>query len=131
MDDISIIGIIVAALAFFFLGAVWYTFLFGRAWRGEVGVTEEQAATPNPMLFVWSIAVALVLAVTLALLIRSGGTGYGFKVGAGTGIGIGAAVIAQNCVYESRSLRFFGINAGYVAVGLSLMGVIVGAFQAG
>jgi hypothetical protein len=33
MDDISIVGIIIAALAFFVLGGVWYTVLFGKLWR--------------------------------------------------------------------------------------------------
>ncbi len=45
------------------------------------------------------------------------------------GAGIGAAILAQNYVYESRSFRFFLINAGYVVIGLALMGAIVGAFQ--
>jgi hypothetical protein len=132
MDDLSIVGIIVAALAFFFLGAAWYTFLFGKAWRQEVGISEEEAANmnPNPLMFLWSLLVALVIAVTLAKLISESSVGYGFKIGLGVGAGIGAAILAQNYVYESKSLKFFAINAGYVVVGLAAMGTIIGAFQA-
>ncbi len=131
MDDISIVGLVIAALAFFALGGVWYTVLFGKAWRAEMGVSEEEAAgkSPDPLMFVWSILVALVIAGTLAKLIGSCGTEYGLKVGAGVGAGIGAAILAQNYVYESRSIRFFLINAGYVVIGLAMMGAIVGAFQ--
>lgn len=131
MDDISIVGIVIAALAFFVLGGVWYTFLFGKLWRAEMGISEEEAAgmSPNPLMFVWSILVALVIAVTLAKLISESSVEYGFKVGLGVGAGVGAAILAQNYVYESKSVRFFAINAGYVIVGLALMGTIIGAFQ--
>lgn len=131
MDDISIIGCIVAALAFFFLGGAWYTVLFGKQWRAEMGISEEEAAgkSPDPLMFVGSILIGLVIAVTLAKLIGPCSMGYGFKVGLGAGVGIGAALLAQNCIYEAKSLRFFAINAGYVVVGLAVMGAIIGAFQ--
>jgi hypothetical protein len=132
VDDLSIVGIIIAALAFFVLGGVWYTVLFGKAWRAEMGISEEEAAgtSPSPLMFVWSILVSLVIAVTLAKLIGACGVERGFKVGLGVGAGIGAAILAQNYVYESKSIKFFAINAGYVIVGLTAMGTIIGAFQA-
>lgn len=45
------------------------------------------------------------------------------------GAGIGLAVMAQNYVYESKTLRFFAINAAYVVVGLGIMGTIIGTIQ--
>jgi len=131
MDDISIVGVIVAALAFFVLGGLWYTLLFGKAWRAEMGVSEEAAAGARPdlLMFVWSLLVALVIAGTLAKLVGPCGIEHGLKVGVGVGAGVGAAILAQNYVYESKSFRFFLINAGYVVVGLTLMGAIIGAFQ--
>ncbi len=62
-------------------------------------------------------------------LIGEAGTEYGIKVGAGTGAGIGAAILAQNYVYESKTPRFFAINAAYVVVGLGIMGTIIGVIQ--
>ena len=47
-----------------------------------------------------------------------------------TGFGIGAAVMAQNAIYESRSVRFWAINSAYVVVGLAAMGAILGVLQA-
>ena len=106
--------------------------LFGKPWRKEMGITDEQAQGASPMMmqFVWSILISLVIAFTLSKLIGDGGISYGFKVGAGTGAGIGAAIMAQNCVYESKTLRFFAINAGYVVVGLTIMGEVIGLVQA-
>ena len=54
----------------------------------------------------------------------------GIKIGAGTGFGIGAAVMAQNAIYESKSVKFWAINAAYVVIGLGVMGAILGALQA-
>ena len=127
-----IIAVVLAALAFFALGGLWYTVLFGKPWRKEMGITDEQSqgATPMMMQFVWSILISLVIAFTLSKLIGDGGINYGFKVGAGTGAGIGAAILAQNHIYESKTLRFFAINAGYVVVGLAIMGMVIGLAQA-
>ena len=46
------------------------------------------------------------------------------------GAGIGAALMAQNYAYEQKSLKFWAMNAGYVIIGLGVMGTIIGAFQA-
>ncbi len=132
MDNISIVGIIVAAIAFFFLGAAWYTFLFGKPWRAELGISEADAAgaKPNPLLFLYSLVMGLIIAATLAKLISESSIGYGLKVGLGVGAGIGAALMAQNYAYEQKSLKFWAMNAGYVIIGLGVMGTIIGAFQA-
>lgn len=131
MSNSWILAVVAAALSFFALGGLWYTVLLGWQWREEMGITEEEAqgASPMVMQFVWSILVSLVIAFTLSKLIGEAGTEYGLKVGAGTGAGIGAAILAQNYVYESKSLRFFGINAAYVVVGLAIMGTIIGVIQ--
>lgn len=131
MSDNWIVAVVLAGLSFFALGGLWYTVLFGKMWREEMGITDEQmeGASPMVMQFVWSILVSLVIAFTLSRLIGGAGTEYGCKVGAGTGAGIGAAILAQNYVYESKSLRFFAINAAYVVVGLTIMGTIIGVIQ--
>ena len=132
MDNISIVGIIVAAIAFFFRGAAGYTFLFGKPWRAELGISEADAAgaKPNPLLFLNSLVMGLIIAATLAKLISESSIGYGLKVGLGVGAGIGAALMAQNYAYEQKSLKFWAMNAGYVIIGLGVMGTIIGAFQA-
>ncbi len=130
MDDLSILGVILASLAFFFLGALWYTVLFGRMWRADMGIGEDETGSMNPLMFVGSFLCGIAIAITLGVLIGTDGAGYGLKVGLGTGAGIGAAIMAQNAIYEMRPVRFWAVNAGYVVVGLGIMGVILGAMQA-
>jgi hypothetical protein len=130
MDELSILGVILASLAFFFIGGLWYTILFGKAWRAEMGIAEDQVASPQALMFIGSFICGLVIAVTLGLLIGDQGVRCGLKIGAGTGFGIGAAIMAQNAIYESKSLRFWAINSAYVVIGLAAMGAILGALQA-
>jgi hypothetical protein len=130
MDELSILGVILATLVFFFIGALWYTVLFGKLWRAEMGIAEEDVGSPQPLMFIGSLVCGLVIAVTLGLLIGDRGTTCGLKIGAGTGFGIGAAVMAQNAIYESKTVRFWAINAAYVVVALAAMGAILGALQA-
>jgi hypothetical protein len=130
MNELSILGVILASLAFFLIGGLWYTVLFGKMWRGEMGIADDQVGSPQPLMFIGSFVCGLVIAVTLGLLIGDQGTACGIKIGAGTGFGIGAAVMAQNAIYESKSIRFWAINSAYVVVGLAAMGAILGVLQA-
>ena len=130
MSDLSILGVILASLAFFFIGGLWYTVLFGKMWRAEMGIADEDVGSPQPLMFIGSFVVGLVIAITLGLLIGDQGVACGVKIGAGTGFGIGAAVMAQNAIYESKSMRFWAINSAYVVIGLAVMGAILGALQA-
>lgn len=129
MSNHWIIAVVLAALALFALGGLWYTVVFGRQWREEMGIDPDATGSPMAMQFVLSILASLAIAFTLSKLIGEAGTSYGLKVGAGTGAGIGAALLGQSYAYESRSLRFWLINGMYVVVGLAVMGTLIGYIQ--
>jgi hypothetical protein len=50
---------------------------------------------------------------------------YGFL----TGFGWVAMSIALTALYEQRSFRYILINAGYLTVGFTLVGLILGAWK--
>ncbi len=130
MDDFSWIALIVGALAFFLLGAIWYTFLFRKPWMADMGMDSNQAPqSPGPQPLIGSFVAALVLTAAVEYLVGGGGV----KNGVCTGIAVGAAVAAvmgQNALYDPRPIRLWVINAGYAFVGTVLVGVIAGAIQA-
>lgn len=129
MDDFSWIALIVGALAFYFLGAIWYTFLFRRPWMADMNIDPNTPVqSPGPKLLIGSFVVALVLAGVLEWLVGSGDTGTGF----GTGLGVGlvlVAVMGQNALYDTRPARLWAINAGYALVGSVIVGLIAGAIS--
>lgn len=130
--EINYWAVLVAALATFAIGSIWYSpILFAKAWMKELGFTAENMGKPNmPKIFGVSFLLMLVMAFNLAAF-------YGGKLdwqegmiyGALTGIGWVAAAIGINYLFERRSIKIWLINAGYMAVSFTTMGAILGAWH--
>ena len=52
--DISWLGVLLAALATFVVGGLWYSVLFAKVWQREAGVTDEQLKRGTVRVFVGS-----------------------------------------------------------------------------
>jgi UDP-N-acetylmuramyl pentapeptide phosphotransferase/UDP-N-acetylglucosamine-1-phosphate transferase len=127
------IAIIVSALVFFGLGAVWYNpAVFGTMWMQETGNTKEKAKSANmPKMMGLTMLFSFVMALNLALFMNSPeiGASQGAMYGFFTGLGWISMSIFISGQYEFRSTRYMLINSGYYVVGLTLMGVILGAWK--
>ena len=125
-------AIVVSAVAYWMLGALWYGVLFGQRWMVLEGITMEQSRSANPALpYVISFALDLLIAFVLAQLCswRNANTAArGAAVGVLLWIGIVAPIVGTTYMYEMRPKELFAINAFYPLVGLCLMGVILGAW---
>ncbi len=47
---LNFVAIGIAVLASFFLGFIWYSFLFGKAWQKEMGYTERMQVSKGQMI---------------------------------------------------------------------------------
>ena len=127
-------AVVVAAIVFFMLGAGWYTVL-ARPWAAGIGKTLEQIERDSGgsmMPMVMGFLAILVMCYTLnSLLNRLGDTtaGSGAKVGAFIALGFVAANIALNYAFELRGITLWTINTGYVLVGLTVAGAIIGGWR--
>ncbi len=135
MVDISWLGVVIGALALFLLGAIWYVAIFGKVYRQELGVPEpaegESPLPPGRALgraLVGQFVAGLVVAIVLAWLIGNSSVGRGAVIGLAGGVLV-AAALGQLHQFEGRSLRHLLLNVGYMLVGLTAVGAIVGAFQ--
>ena len=134
MKSTNHFAVVVAAIVFFALGAGWYTVL-ADPWVAGIGKTMEQLHTEtggSPMPMVKGFVAILVMCYTLnSLLNRLGDTtaAGGAKVGALVALGFVAANIALNYAFEVRSITLWTINSGYVLVGLTLAGAIIGGWR--
>ena len=135
MGNLNLLTIVLAALAFFVIGALWYGPLFGRAWRGLVGVTDEMvAANPrdrsgprqNPTWLIMLLAFAFELLISLVLAHQYAMTGPSDRakmmIAIGYGFGIMAPALGINYLFQMRPGRLFAIDAGYFVVGMAAMG---------
>jgi hypothetical protein len=125
-------AIVVSAVAYWVLGALWYGVLFGQRWMALEGITMEQAKSLNPVLAtIVSFALSLLTAFVLAQLClwRNANTAArGAAVGVLLWIGIVGPMTFTTYMYEMRPKELFAINEFYPLVALCLMGVILGAW---
>lgn len=127
--NINWLAVLLAALASFIVGGLWYSVLFARVWQREAGVTDDQLKRGTTQVFVGSFLLAVVMAVVLAAFIGGGGAAFGALAGLAAGAAWVAAALGVNYLFERRSLTLFAINAGYNIVTFSAMGAIIGALQ--
>jgi hypothetical protein len=134
MKSTNHVAVVVAAIAFFALGAAWYT-LLAAPWAAGIGKTMEQLKMESGgsfMPMVTGFIAILVMCYTLnSLLTRLGDTttARGAKVGAFVALGFVAASLALHYGFELRSVSLWTINAGYVLVGLTVAGAIIGGWR--
>ena len=130
MPQISWIGVVVAAVSSFAVGAVWYSpALFAGVWQRESRVIID-AQTPGPSMvsiLVPAFVLQLLAAMAFALFL---GVRPGLVFGAGAGFAAGlfwvAGAFGVNYLFERRSLKLWLINGGYNVVTYTLLGAILG-----
>lgn len=131
-QNLNWLAIFVAAVSAFALGGLWYSpVLFANRWMKETGITPEMASQ-NSMVKVFGLAfiLSLIAAFFLAMFIGSdAGAGFGAMAGFMAGLGWVFTFMGISYLFESRSLAHFLINACYSVLSLTIMGVIIGAWQ--
>jgi hypothetical protein len=127
---ISPLAVLVASVAGFVLGGLWYGPLFGKAWMAEVGFTEEaltQGFSPVRMYGTAFVAGAIG-AYALAWIL---GPDASPVSGATTGLALGATIaatsFATNYAFERKSVTLLLINGGYHVAQFGVMGAVLGA----
>ena len=126
-------AVIVAAIAYWVLGALWYGVLFSKPWMALEHMTEEQVKSMNPVLpYVITLVLNVLIAYSLAQICiwRNADTaGRGASVGVLLWIGFVEPVTFTTYMYEMRSKELFAINQFFPLAGFVLMGGILGAWK--
>ena len=127
MDNFSYLAVLIGAVAFFILGALWYSVLFRKPWMDDMGLDPAERPEKPPVgPLAGTFIAALVLAYVVEFIVRDAGVGYGLCRGALVGVAI-AAILGQNALFDTRPKRLAYINAAYPLVGAVLIGAIAGA----
>ena len=130
--DVNWFGVVLAALAGFVVGGIWYGPVMGKKWMGAVGLTEEQikqgsmgaiygGAFAFSLLASWTLAHTFhsyeVNGVELSVLV---------KVVTAFGIALGFIVpaIGTNYLFSQKSKALFFIDAAYWLLFYIAMGLV-------
>ena len=127
-------AVIVSAVAYMFLGALWYSpVLFGSAWMRGIGKTKDQVAADfSPVNYFIALLTSFLAAYGVArLMIWTGGDSIndGLIIGLLVGICFVLAAMAVNDTFEKRPAGLTIINVLYHIVGLIIIGIIIGAWR--
>ena len=137
LSDLNWLGVILAALAYFALGGLWYSPAFlGKPWMAASGMTmPEDGQGPGPAIYAAPLVTCLVAAIATGMLAAATGTdtvSEGIVLGVVLGIGYAATIAGVTGVFESTKPNpktWTLITAGYHVVGLVLAGIIVSLFD--
>jgi Protein of unknown function (DUF1761) len=133
--DINWIAVLVGALAYFAIGALWYSpVLFSKRWISDlkIDVNDPKMKEGVPMIFGGSFVLMFVSSLAIAILAARmdlWGWMSGLKLGALCSVCFGAAGIGINYLYEKKPISLFLINAGYQVVGCIVAGIIICMWQ--
>ena len=135
LSSINFLAVIVSRLVAFFIGFLWYSPLFGKAWQRELGFTDEYIQQGNMVLiFGSSLVLMLVMAFGLAVILQTyGGTDMNWQQGLLHGLFVGIFFVATsygiNLLYQRRSIKLWAIDAIYQVLFLCVMGAILGGWR--
>ncbi len=129
---ISYWGVLVAAVASFIIGAIWYTLLFGKTWVKLSGVEMGKGKSPA-MLYIINFVATLIIAWVLAHTIKYSGAGTSvdaLMVGFFTWLGYFAlATLLGSILWEGKPFKLYLINAGYWLVNIEVMSLILALWK--
>ena len=136
--QINVVAVLVATVAMFILGFVWYTVLFMKAWTKEMGYDPNMRPDRKAMIKGMTISLignflfAWVFAFYLAgwRLLPGGPAEFGtlaFALNSGLSAWIGffLPINLSRVVWEKHSWKLFFINSGYNLVGIGAVALIL------
>lgn len=134
-DYINWIAVLVAALAYFALGALWYSkILFAPKWIAylKIDVNDPEAKKGMGMMFGGSFLMMFIISLAIAVLagrLDLSGWMSGLKLGAFIAVCFCITSTAINYLYEKKPLGLLLINGGYQLVGSIIAGIIICSWQ--
>lgn len=130
----EILKVIVAALAAFAAGAVWYG-VFSDAWKEASGVPLGADGKPTNASNPATYAIALICTILVAGMMRHifvlGGIDT-LDEGLVAGLGIGLFLITRwlglHYVFSAKPMKLLAIDGGYATLGCVVIGIVLVLF---
>ena len=132
MGEMGLLPIVLATLAFFIFGALWYGPLFSKAWQREAGLSGDAIRGGN-MAVIFGLAFLFEMLVVTTLAHTVARTGASDRATMMMAVGFGATImvpaIGINYLFQRRSAKLFAIDAGHFVIGMAIVGAVLIAWR--
>ena len=130
---VNLLGWVLASVAIFAVGFVWYGVVFAEAWMSAGGVTEADYEGNSPLWMLAGMVLPFVIALGIGKTMAWRGV-TGLVGGVGTGLALAVLlalpVLGYTLVYmPQHAVDLFAIDAGHTLVGWALGGAVLGLFR--
>jgi Protein of unknown function (DUF1761) len=130
-SQINWLAVLVAALAYFMLGAVWYSkALFGAKWAALVGLDMNDPDKKKGIgkMMAGTFLLIIVCCIALAMLVHRLDLfviASALKLGLITGVCFATTAVSISFIYESRPISLYFIDCGYHLAGHLIAAMIM------
>jgi hypothetical protein len=129
---VNYLAVLVATIAGFATGAVWYNVL-AKAWTRAVGLTPADMSGTSPLPFIVALVANAVMAWVLAVIATpfvGGGVAVAIQIGAVAWLGFIATTISTNNSFGKKPWSLTLIDSGHWLAVLIVQAVVIGLFGA-
>ena len=127
--DINWLAVAVAAIAYFALGAVWYSGLFGKRWVAYQNIIIDENAKKGVGAIMFSSFLLMgVSVICLAILVERLQLTQaisGVKLGLLTGVGFAVTSLSISYLYVKKPLGLYLIDGMYHVLGNIIAAIIL------
>ena len=133
-NEMNWLAVAVATIGYFFIGAIWYTALFGKKWVAyqKIDVNDPKMKEGSGVIMFMSFLLMAVAVTCIAMLVEKMQLTQaisGVKLGMLTGIGFAVTAVSISYLYTKKALGLHSIDGGYHLVGHVLAAIILCVWQ--
>ncbi|MDF1489431.1 DUF1761 domain-containing protein [Tessaracoccus caeni] len=131
---VSWLGVALAALAYYILGAIWFTPLFGKTWDRAIGHEVSGARRFGADYYIVPLVSAVLVSVALGVLLAvaaPASMSEALIVGVIVGGGVALPVSMNNALtpHTPHPYVFGAVTGGYHMVGIVVVAAVLGGFM--
>jgi hypothetical protein len=126
------LAVLSAAVAYWILGAIWYSVLFGKTWAAaleQFGIKCQPGGMAPKLIgtFIGNLVAAVVME---RLIQRAGivGVVHGLRLGLAVGAGFSATALTITYLWQQQPTKVWLIDVFYYILGAALVGAILTAW---
>jgi hypothetical protein len=132
LSDLNWLAVVVSAIAYFALGAVWYAPpMFGKAWMRASNFQLPEGQTPGASFYIGPLITCLIGTIAVAMVTVATGSqtvGEGIVIGMVAGLGIAGSALFVTGYFDPQKpepMVWVAVVTGYHLVGLTIAAVIL------